>query len=85
MLYAAQAASDSGGAAMERGLAMVSSNWRVPVPSVGVACWLFSTVIEKGVLMSGRVLAAIGSATRDEAWADELCDAFAAAPPPLTA
>ena len=40
MLYAAQAASDSGGAVMERGLAMVSSNWRVPVPSVGVACWL---------------------------------------------
>ena len=52
---------------------------------VGVACWLFSTAIEKGVLMRGRVLAAIGSATRDEAWADALCAAFAAAPPPLTA
>jgi hypothetical protein len=52
---------------------------------VQVACWLFSTAIEKGVLMRGRVLAALGPAARDEAWAGEVCDAFAAAPPPLTA
>lgn len=52
---------------------------------LGIACWLFSAAIEKGVLVRGRVLAALGPSSRDEAWADEVCAAFAAAPPPLTA
>ena len=52
---------------------------------VEVACWLFTTAIEKGVLMRGRVLAAIGPTAGDEAWAELACAAFAAAPPPLTA
>ena len=50
-----------------------------------VACWLFSTALEKGVLMRGRVLAAVGPTDDDEAWAGRLVAAFAAEPPPLTA
>jgi hypothetical protein len=61
----------------------ISLAWREG--RVGVACWLFSAAIEKGVLVRGRVLAAVGTPTRDETWADELCASFAAAPPPLTA
>lgn len=49
-----------------------------------LTCWLFSTTIEKGVLLRSRVLAAAGPAA-DTAWADELVDAFAGSPPPLTA
>ncbi|MFM8290136.1 MAG: hypothetical protein ACKOC4_00370 [Planctomycetia bacterium] len=52
---------------------------------VEVACWLFSTAIEKGVLMRGRVLAAIGPTHCDEAWAERAIEAFACSPPPLTA
>lgn len=50
-----------------------------------VACWLFSAAIEKGVLMRGRVLAAVGPTAGDEAWADGAVKAFASAAPPLTA
>jgi len=50
-----------------------------------IACWLFSTALEKGVLLRGRVLAAVGPAAGDEAWAAGLLHAFAASPPPLTA
>jgi hypothetical protein len=50
-----------------------------------VACWLFSSAIEKGVLLRGRVLAAVGPATDAEAWAATVVTAFAASPPPLTA
>jgi hypothetical protein len=50
-----------------------------------IACWLFSTAIEKGVLLRGRVLAAVGPAEGAEAWAVGLLAAFAASPPPLTA
>ncbi|GDX94451.1 hypothetical protein LBMAG47_01140 [Planctomycetia bacterium] len=49
-----------------------------------VRCWLFSTAIEKGQLFRSRVLAAVGPARDDEAWAGGLGSAFAAAPPPLT-
>jgi len=52
-------------------------------PRVHVNCWLFSTALEKGVLLRSRVLAAVGPAT-DTAWADAILAAFAAAPPPLT-
>ena len=52
---------------------------------VAIACWLFTTALEKGVLLRGRVTAAVGPAADAEAWADRLADAFAAAPPPLTA
>lgn len=52
---------------------------------VEVACWLFSSAIEKGVLLRGRVLAAIGPSAGAEAWAAALATAFAASPPPLTA
>lgn len=50
-----------------------------------IACWLFSSLIEKGVLLRGRVLAAVGPAAGDESWAAALGAAFAAAPPPLSA
>lgn len=49
-----------------------------------VRCWLFSTAIEKGQLFRSRVLAAVGPAGDDEAWAGRFGVAFAAAPPPLT-
>ncbi len=52
---------------------------------VEVACWLFSTAIEKGVLMRGRVLAAVGPTHGDEAWAERAVATFASSPPPLTA
>jgi hypothetical protein len=52
-------------------------------PRVRVDCWLFSTALEKGVLLRSRVLAAIGPAA-DTAWADAILAAFAASPPPLT-
>ena len=51
----------------------------------GVSCWLFSATIEKGVLLRGRVLAAIGPAAGDQAWAARLAGEFAASAPPLTA
>ncbi|MFM7206504.1 MAG: hypothetical protein ACKO4T_07550 [Planctomycetaceae bacterium] len=47
-------------------------------------CRLFASPLEKGVLLRSRVLAAIGPATDDEAWAARLLEAFAASPPPLT-
>lgn len=50
-----------------------------------VESWLFSTAIEKGVLLRGRVLAAIGPAGSDTAWATAAVTAFAASPPPLSA
>ncbi len=52
-------------------------------PRVEVVYWLFSTALEKGVLLRSRVLAAVGPAA-DTAWADAILAAFAAAPPPLT-
>ena len=52
---------------------------------LGVACWLFSSALEKGVLLRGRVLAAVGPGESAEAWATALLTAFAEFPPPLTA
>jgi hypothetical protein len=51
---------------------------------VRITCWLFSAAIEKGVLLRGRVLAAIGPAGNDMRWAEALVTAFSASPPPLT-
>lgn len=51
---------------------------------IGVVCRLFPDVIEKGVLLRGRVLAAVGPAAGDTAWADPVIAAFVASPPPLT-
>jgi len=51
---------------------------------VHVACWLFSTAIEKGVLLRSRALAAIGPVA-DAGWADAMVAGFLASPPPLTA
>ena len=50
---------------------------------VQIDCWLFSTTIEKGVLLRSRVLAAIGP-SGEPAWAEPILAAFAASPPPLT-
>lgn len=52
---------------------------------MAITCWLFSSAIEKGVLLRGRVLAAVGPGEDAEAWASALVTAFAASPPPLTA
>lgn len=49
-----------------------------------VECWLFSTELEKGVLLRSRVLAAIGPAADATGWAGDLAAAFAASPPFLT-
>ncbi|MCE9632406.1 MAG: hypothetical protein K8S94_17070 [Planctomycetia bacterium] len=49
-----------------------------------IECWLFSSAIEKGVLLRSRVLAAIGPAQADTTWAERLAAGFAASPPPLT-
>lgn len=51
---------------------------------VVVECWLFSTELEKGVLLRSRVLAAIGPAAEATRWAGDLAATFAASPPMLT-
>jgi hypothetical protein len=51
---------------------------------VEVACWLFSSAAEKGVLFRGRVLTAIGPAAEDRAWAEAVLRWHAATPPVLT-
>jgi hypothetical protein len=61
-----------------RGLAASSAGGRVRI-----ACALFRSQVEKGVLLRGRVLAAIGPAAGDEAWAAAVATAFAASPPVL--
>lgn len=50
-----------------------------------VSCWLFSAAIEKGVLLRGRVLAAIGPAADDTVWARRLAGEFASSATPLSA
>jgi hypothetical protein len=49
-----------------------------------VECWLFSTALEKGVLLRSRVLAAVGPAATATHWAGDLAAKFAASPPMLT-
>jgi hypothetical protein len=49
-----------------------------------VECWLFSTALEKGVLLRSRVLAAVGPAADATRWAEDLAAKFAASPPMLT-
>lgn len=49
-----------------------------------VTCWLFSSTLEKGVLLRSRVLAAMCPAHGDEAWATAAAASFAALPPLLT-
>ncbi len=51
---------------------------------VVVECWLFSTALEKGVLLRSRVMAAVGPATDATLWAGDLAAKFAASPPMLT-
>ena len=51
---------------------------------VVVECWLFSTALEKGVLLRSRVLAAVGPATDATRWAGDLSAKFADSPPMLT-
>ena len=51
---------------------------------VAIGCWLFSSTVEKGVLLRSRVLAAIGPATNDLAWATSVALDFGASTPPLT-
>lgn len=53
-------------------------------PQTRIECWLFSTTIEKGVLLRSRVVAAIGPDRDDTLWADRLFATFAASAPPLT-
>ena len=49
-----------------------------------VECWLFSTELEKGVLLRSRVLAAVGHTANATRWAGDLAATFAASPPMLT-
>ena len=49
-----------------------------------VECWLFSTELEKGVLLRSRVLAAVGPGVDATGWAGDLAVTFAASPPMLT-
>ena len=48
-----------------------------------IACRLFAAGVEKGVLLRSRVLAAIGPAEGDLAWAGRLAAEFVASPPEL--
>ena len=50
-----------------------------------VECWLFSSTVEKGVLLRSRVLAAVGPSVGDTDWATPLADRFAASAPILSA
>lgn len=59
-------------------------NVRSDGPRAVVECWLFSTALEKGVLLRSRVLAAVGPTADATAWATALATAFAASPPMLT-
>ncbi len=49
-----------------------------------VECWLFSTALEKGVLLRSRVLAAVGPGVDATGWAGDIAATFAASPPMLT-
>jgi hypothetical protein len=49
-----------------------------------ITCWLFSSAVEKGVLLRSRVLAAIGPAEGDNHWAAAIAETFATSPPMLT-
>ena len=49
-----------------------------------VGCWLFSTGVEKGVLLRSRVIAAIGPTADDTAWGARLAARFATSPPVLS-
>lgn len=49
-----------------------------------IECWLFSTALEKGVLLRSRVLAAVGPTADATEWATRLTNTFAASPPMLT-
>lgn len=49
-----------------------------------ITCRLFASALEKGVLLRSRVLAAVGPAADDQAWAARAMEAFDASPPPLT-
>jgi hypothetical protein len=51
---------------------------------ITVRCGLFGDRLEKGVLLRGRVLAAVGPAADAAAWSARLLARFTAAPPPLT-
>lgn len=51
---------------------------------VRLACWLFPAGVEKGVLLRSRVLAAVGPAQGDVAWAERIAARFAALPPELS-
>jgi hypothetical protein len=53
-------------------------------PRATICCELFSSAVEKGVLLRSRVLAAIGPSADDTAWAAALARSFAASPPMLT-
>lgn len=48
-----------------------------------IECRLFGDALEKGVLMRSRVLAAVGPAADDTAWADRLVRGYVALPPML--
>jgi len=48
-----------------------------------VECRLFGDALEKGVLLRSRVLAAVGPAADDTAWADRLVRGYVALPPML--
>ena len=48
---------------------------------VRIECGIFPAVLEKGVILRSRVLAAVGAARGAESWAAAACAAFAASPP----
>ncbi|MFM8377790.1 MAG: hypothetical protein ACKOB1_00535, partial [Planctomycetia bacterium] len=60
-------------------------SWTERGGRASIVCWLFSSAVEKGVLLRSRVRAAIGPADGDTAWAEAIADAFAGSPPVLSA
>ena len=48
---------------------------------IRIECDIFSTALEKGVILRSRVVAAVGASRGAESWAGDVCRAFAASPP----
>lgn len=54
------------------------------IDTPAIECHLFPSRVEKGVLLRGRSLAAVGPREDDTAWAARLLAAFRDSPPPLS-
>jgi len=82
-------ASDPAGAGWETAARSPTSLFEIGTqalegPAVVLTCRLFARVLEKGVLLRGRVLAAVGPSGADCTWASEALTAFGREPTMLS-